>query len=77
MTGSRQIYVSNVCTALSASMSPVPAIMCFSDANDIKLPYTVGWQDLKDLFRQAGRSTCICQDVPRSGEEPETDKVAI
>lgn len=24
----------------------------------MQLPYTVGWQDLKDLFRQAGTSGC-------------------
>ena len=23
-----------------------------------QLPYTVGWQDLKDLFRQAGTPGC-------------------
>lgn len=61
--GGRQIYVSNVCSLL-----PTPAIdiRCPGCSDEMRatiltywsqLPYTVGWQDLKDLFRQAGKES--------------------
>lgn len=31
------------------------------DIDQMQLPYTVGWQDLKDLFRQAGKYSLIHQ----------------
>jgi len=33
------------------------------DIDQMQLPYTVGWQDLKDLFRQAGKYSPINHDV--------------
>jgi RNA recognition motif-containing protein len=44
MTGSRQIYVSN-------------------------LPYTVGWQDLKDLFRQAAQGGAVIRADVHTGPD--------
>lgn len=43
----RQIFVSNVCIHF-------PTDVDFTD-NASQLPYNIGWQDLKDLFRQAGK----------------------
>lgn len=46
----RQLYISNVCN--------FPEWLCLPRTKLLltvpQLPYTVGWQDLKDLFRQAG-----------------------
>lgn len=46
----RQLYISNV--RLVATQPDTGVI------TDLvrQLPYTVGWQDLKDLFRQAGKT---------------------
>lgn len=46
----RQLYISNVCNFPDWSCSPRMELLLTMS----QLPYTVGWQDLKDLFRQAG-----------------------
>lgn len=46
----RQLYISNVCSFPKKVVPPsLEPLLIMS-----QLPYTVGWQDLKDLFRQAG-----------------------
>jgi hypothetical protein len=57
--GGRQLYVSNV----GGESSPQPLFSLrgshayLPSSVSPQLPYTVGWQDLKDLFRQAGKSS--------------------
>ena len=48
-SGGRQIFVNNVCSLVYCRLWRQGA-----DYSK-QLPYTVGWQDLKDLFRQAGK----------------------
>lgn len=54
--GGRQLYVSNV-GVLFFFLSSGVIDRCWGQCVDprVQLPYNVGWQDLKDLFRQAGR----------------------
>lgn len=43
--------------ARSSCPTFVPSSLDFDSLTDpLQLPFQVGWQDLKDLFRQAGRS---------------------
>lgn len=44
--GGRQLYISNVCF----SPKSWRVLTC------LQLPFNIGWQDLKDLFRGAGKS---------------------
>jgi hypothetical protein len=44
--GGRSVFVNNVCPS---HLSRQSALLTF-----LQIPYTVGWQDLKDLFRQGG-----------------------
>ena len=55
--GGRQIYVSNVCSPISnpdAELQDQKIVDIWH-----QLPYNVGWQDLKDLFRQAGKTPVL------------------
>jgi hypothetical protein len=53
----RQIYVSNVCHSLTHPLIPCTVSSNMTANAPAQLPYTVGWQDLKDLFRQAGKKS--------------------
>ena len=45
-------------TTFVTSFSPETCVVNNIVDKFSQLPYTVGWQDLKDLFRQAGMSIC-------------------
>lgn len=49
--GGRQVYVANVCIPF---LYPLGLKDSHADVTK-QLPFNVGWQDLKDLFRQAGK----------------------
>jgi hypothetical protein len=53
--GGRQIYISNVCHSLLAH--PLSRDRPVVLTKPQQLPFNVGWQDLKDLFRQAGKQS--------------------
>ena len=56
MGGRSQIFVSNVSPQPKAERSR--ALTCS------QIPYNVGWQDLKDLFRQGGKFThCLVTKI--------------
>lgn len=46
----RQIYVANVCGPILCQIK-----VNYLLTRSTQLPFNVGWQDLKDLFRQAGK----------------------
>lgn len=52
----RQLYVSNVCP--SSSAAPLASVLTL-----LKLPFNIGWQDMKDLFRQAGKGETCQQSI--------------
>lgn len=57
--GNRQIYVANVCSLPSYILTESVGVNYLP-----QLPYTAGWQDLKDLFRQAGMvDSIVLQDI--------------
>ena len=43
-----------VVRSTSQTLDPIPTPLVCYLLTALQLPYTVGWQDLKDLFRQAG-----------------------
>jgi hypothetical protein len=47
--------ISPTFVALFPQIRPIADSSCI-DMRLLQLPYTVGWQDLKDLFRQASKS---------------------
>ena len=52
--GPRQLYVNNVCCSRSPACCHHKVSLSTLTPRS-QLPFTVGWQDLKDLFRQAGK----------------------
>jgi hypothetical protein len=51
--GGRQLYIANVCATLSLLV--FLAVVQSRVLTASQLPFNIGWQDLKDLFRQAAR----------------------